>query len=174
MRIQEWRLEWSQMTASGKFCKKHLGVKEIVINVRWKIIIAILYTFCKEIYFHHTEVTTTWEICLEISKYWLLRHNHVIVIVTVIIAVIKQHDQINFGKRGFKGLTHLHHCSSMTDVRTGSKIGMKSDDRSHEGMLLTGFLPSDFLSLLCIRTLDHQPKDGPIHSRLCPLSSNTS
>jgi hypothetical protein len=53
-----------------------------------------------------------------------------LVLVRVIIAVMKYHDQSNFGRKEFIQLIFPYHCSSSEEVRTGTQTGQESGVRS--------------------------------------------
>jgi hypothetical protein len=74
---------------------------------------------------------------------------------------------------GRKGFTFPHCCSSLKEVRTGTKQVRKQElmQRSWRDVLYWLASPG-LLSLLSYRTQDYQPRDGPTTRGLFPLITN--
>lgn len=84
------------------------------------------------------------------------------------ITVIEQHDKSSLEKKRF----HLAACSispgGSQDRNLRHLPGGRNWSRGHKGILLTGFVPHDLLSLLSYITKNHLPRGGTTHNELGP------
>jgi len=80
-------------------------------------------------------------------------------------AVMKHHDQKQFGKKGFLCLILPYHCSSSKEVRTGTQTGQEPEGRGwgrgHGGMLFTSLLLMDCSAWFLIDPRTTSPGTAP-------------